>query len=107
MSQAEGKTVRLYFVEFPLLTTGFDFQTLVLQDGTLNVTPEDRPVYFSDQQLFFLQNVKIPRDVTSFPVFNPTTKMILSLSDGNVFSTIKWDEKSIKSAEDYVTFLLW
>ncbi|XP_065083490.1 uncharacterized protein LOC135705669 [Ochlerotatus camptorhynchus] len=82
-------------------------RTLVLQDGTLNVTPDDRPVYFSDQQLFFLQNVKIPKDVTSFPVFNPPTKMILSLADGNVFSTLKWDEKNIKSAEDYVTFLLW
>lgn len=83
------------------------FQTLILQDGTLAVSPDDRPVYFSDQQFFYLQNVKIPAEVTSFPVFNPPTRMILSLPDGNVFSTFKWDEKNIKSAEDYVTFLLW
>ncbi|KXJ71507.1 hypothetical protein RP20_CCG020384 [Aedes albopictus] len=82
-------------------------RTLILQDGTLAVSPDDRPVYFSDQQFFYLQNVKIPAEVTSFPVFNPPTRMILSLPDGNVFSTFKWDEKNIKSAEDYVTFLLW
>lgn len=81
-------------------------RTLILQDGTLIVSPDDRPVYFSDQQHFYLQNVKIPPEVTSFPVFNPPTRMILALPDGNVFSTVKWDEQHIKSAEDYVTFLL-
>ncbi|XP_062552683.1 uncharacterized protein LOC134217872 [Armigeres subalbatus] len=82
-------------------------RTLIIQDGTLTVAADDRPVYFSDQQHFYLQNVKIPTEVTSFPVFNPPTRLILSLPDGNVFSTLKWDEKNIKRAEDYVTFLLW
>ncbi|XP_001654995.2 uncharacterized protein LOC5573957 isoform X2 [Aedes aegypti] len=81
-------------------------RTLILQDGTLTVSSDDRPVYFSDQQHFYLQNVKIPPEVMSFPVFNPPTRMILALPDGNVFSTVKWDEQHIKSAEDYVTFLL-
>lgn len=54
-----------------------------------------------------MQNVKMPKHVDVFPTTNPSTELILSLPDGNVFSTTEWREEIIKSREDYVKELLF
>ncbi|XP_058820841.1 uncharacterized protein LOC131683037 [Topomyia yanbarensis] len=82
-------------------------RTLVLQDGALSTTADNQPLHFSELQHFFVRNVKIPKNITVFPVLYPSTDMILSLADGNVFSTHYWDESVVKSREDYLTYLRW
>ncbi|XP_058453910.1 uncharacterized protein LOC131431947 [Malaya genurostris] len=82
-----------------------NIRTLILQDGTLNTTADNVPLHFSELQHFFVQNVKLPKDVTEFPVLYPPMEMILALAESNVFSSECWDENVVKSREDYLTYL--
>ncbi|KAL9707636.1 hypothetical protein quinque_011154 [Culex quinquefasciatus] len=82
-------------------------RTLILQDGTLTLKPQDVIYFSANLQHFYMQNVKMPKHVDVFPTTNPATELILSLPDGNVFSTTEWREEIIKSREDYVKELLF
>lgn len=78
-----------------------------MQDGTLTLKPQDVIYFSANLQHFYMQNVKMPKHVDVFPTTNPSTELILSLPDGNVFSTTEWREEIIKSREDYVKELLF
>ncbi|XP_055595241.1 uncharacterized protein LOC129745894 [Uranotaenia lowii] len=81
--------------------------TLILQDGTLAVSTDDRQFAFNEVQYFYMKNVMLPKQVINFPILYPTgAQRGLSLAEGNVFSTETWDDLNIKSQEDYVTYLV-